>query len=225
MNLQNKIVLAHKGFFNKESSKLHRENSKDACKISTTKDHVGIIELDIRKSKDGILYCFHGSFIEYYLDLKFKKNFSVIKDKYNVDSLADILDVITEDKTIFLDIKDSSIDKTDILSVFAGRKFKEIIIGNRSVSFLKRFDGMPGEFVKILNGNIFCNFYNLKKLASDGFKYFEVVFPFQVNRKIIDTVERKGMQFRCAGLFFLSKKGYWKTINKYNIKHISSDFI
>ena len=84
---------------------------------------------------------------------------------------------------------------------------------------------MPGEFVKILNGNIFCNFYNLKKLKGDSFKYFEVVFPFQVSKEIINRVEKEGMQFRCAGLFFLNKRTYWNKINKYNIKHISSDFI
>jgi hypothetical protein len=225
MNLQDKIILAHKGYFNSECTKSYRENSVDVCRLSTMKDYIGIIELDLRKSKDGVLYCYHGSLIEYYYDLKFPKDFSSIKAKYNVNSLAEILDVIGADKTIFLDIKDSCISKEDILNAFSKKKFKEVILGNRSVSFLSRFNGMSSEFVKILNGNIFCNFYNLKKLKRDNFKYFEVVFPFQISKKIINAVEKSGMQFRCAGLFFLSKAGYWNTIEKYGIKHISSDFI
>lgn len=225
MNLHDKIVLAHKGFFNKECSKLYRENSMDVCKVSTTKDFISIIELDIRKSKDGTLYCFHGSFVEYYFDLRFKKNFSIIKEKYNVDSLSDILDVITEDKIIFLDIKDRNVNKEDILNAFNGRKIREVILANKSVSFLNRFNTMPMGFVKMLNGNIFCEFYDMKKLADDNFKYFEVVFPFQISKKLLDRVLACDMQFLCSGLFFFNRKQCQDTTDRWGIKYISSDFI
>ena len=227
MNLQDKIVLAHKGYFNKESTKMYRENSKEVCAISTTKDYIHVIELDVRKSKDGILYCYHGNFLQYYFFLKIPQNFSDIQKKYGVDSLEEILKVITEDKTIVLDLKSKSITKEDILNTLKGRKFKKIILGNTSgsASFLDSFDNMPENFVKVMNGNIFCKFYNLEKLRDKNYKWFEVVFPFQVSRKIIKSVEENGMEFRCAGLFFLNKKSYWNKIEKYNMKHVSSDFI
>ena len=84
---------------------------------------------------------------------------------------------------------------------------------------------MPKEFVKIFNGNIFCNFYDLAKLKSKNFKYFEVVFPFQIREKVIKKVHAAGMEFRCSALFFTNKKKYWEKINKYSLKQISSDFI
>lgn len=225
MELCEKIVLAHKGFFNKTCEKIYRENSKDVCAVSTRKDYIGIIELDVRKSKDGVLYCYHGTFIQYYFTLRFPRDFSVLKKKYSVEALAKILDVITEDKIVFLDIKDVSINRADIFDAFADKRFKQVIIGHRSVSFLKRFYRMPREFVKIINGNVFCNFYNIGDLRRDNFRYFEVVFPFQVRSKIIERVKKNNLEFRCAGLFFFSKESYWRKINKYNIKHISSDFI
>ncbi len=228
MNLENKIVLAHMGYFNKESRKTYRENSKDICKISTTKDYIGIIELDVRKSKDGVLYCYHGTLLQYWFGLRDSAKFSDIKKKYGVDSLEEILQVITENKTVFLDLKSKSITREDILNALKGKNFKEIILGNTgqsSVSFLQRFSDMPAQFVKAMNGNIFCNFYNLKKLKEKNYKYFEVVFPFQINKKLIENVKKNGLEFRCAGLFFPNGKSYWEKINKYNINHVSSDFV
>ena len=223
-DLSDKIVLAHKGFFNKECKDFYKENSIEVCRIAGLTDYISIIELDLRKSKDGIVYCHHGSFFEYYFTLKFSKPFSFMRRKYGAASLQELLEVIPESKTVFLDIKDKSIQREDIETVFFGKRFKEVILGNKSASFLRRFDGLPEVFVKILNGNIFCNFYDLRKLKKEGFKYFEVVFPFQIRRRVIRSVEQNGLEFRCSGLFF-TKRSYWRVVERYGVKHISSDFI
>lgn len=221
MNPQNKIVLAHKGFFSKEAQKDYRENSKEVCAISGKKDYISHIELDVRKSKDGILYCYHGSLWEYYFSLRIDRNFSYLKSKYHVDALDEILDVIDKNKIIVFDIKSRSITKEELLEAIGGKKFKDIVIGSNSLSLLKRFTGMS----KFFWGKIFCNFYDLDKLQKEGFKYFDVVFPWQVNKRIINKVECHGMQFGCFSMFFLSKKDYWNTVNKYGLKRINSDFI
>lgn len=228
MNLNNKIVLAHKGYFNRECEKSYRENSRNVCKVSTTKDYIGIIELDVRKSKDGVLYCYHGTLMQYWFGLRNSAKFADTQKKYGVDSLKEVLEVITGDKTIFLDLKSKTITREDILSALKGKKFREIILGNTglsSVAFLDRFSNMPEQFVKAMNGNIFCNFYDLKKLKDKNYKYFEVVFPFQINKRLIEKVRKAGLQFRCAGLFFSNRESYWEKINKYDIRHVSSDFV
>ena len=224
MDLKDKIVLAHKGYFNKDCQRVYQENSKELCYVTTSKDYINTIELDIRKSKDGILYCYHGSFLEYFFFLKFPKDFSYLQKKFKVNSLKEILEVIGEDKAILLDIKDHSITKEDIAEVIGSKKFREVIIANKSPSLLRRFDGMSVKFVKMLNGNIFCKFYNIDKLKKENFKYFEVQFPFQVSKRIIKKVGDK-MDFGCAGIFFLNKKTYWNKINKSKINHVYSDFI
>ncbi|MDQ5949220.1 MAG: hypothetical protein QG589_346 [Patescibacteria group bacterium] len=154
MSINGKIVLAHKGFFNKECQKIYRENSREVCKISGSMDYVDIIELDIRKSKDGILYCYHGDFFQYYISLKIPRIFSYLQKKYHVDSLADILEVIPETKIICFDLKDKGITKLDILHSLNGKKFKDLVFGSSSISFLDQFDGMS----KFFWGNIFVNF-------------------------------------------------------------------
>ncbi|MES2225828.1 MAG: hypothetical protein V4480_03395 [Patescibacteria group bacterium] len=225
-DLSNKTILAHACLFDANDDGEYRKNAERTCKVAGNKSRVDIIEIDIRKSKDGVLYCYHGSLIEYYLFFHFfKKPLAYLRKRYRVNTLAAILDVIAEEKTVFLDIKDTDITREDICMDFENRRFKEVILANKSPRFLKRFHDMPQYFVKILNGNIFCDFYDLQKLRRDNFKYVEVVFPFQIRKRIQQKVQDAGMEFRCSGMFFFSNETYWRAIEKYGLKHISSDHI
>ena len=225
MNLKDKIVLAHKGYFNKESEKSYRENSKELCVITTTKDYIKIIELDVRKSKDGILYCYHGRAWEYFTSLRFSHNFYTLREKYKVDTLEEVLEVITEDKSILLDIKSRNITKEDILNTVGNKNFKEVIIGHSHVSFLKRFDGMPERFVKMLMGDILSPLYDLKKLKEKNFKYLDVVFPFQTNKRIMEECRLLDIEFGCFPVFFWNQKSFWEKVDKYGIRKVQSDFM
>ena len=225
VGLQDKIILAHKGYFDKASEKIYRENSKEICAITARKDYIKIIELDVRKSSDNILYCYHGSIWEYAIGLKLTHTISEIKQKYNVDILIDILGVIKDDKIIMLDIKDDNISSDDILHTVGNKKFKEIIIQHNSVAFLRKYDSLPKEFTKILCGNIFCTFYSFVNLKKENFKYIDVVFPFQICKKIMIEAERNGISIGCSPLFFWSQKSFWRRINKYGVRRVQSDFI
>lgn len=225
LDLTEKIVLAHRGFFNATCVQQYREHSLEVVREAVSREYVDIIELDLRKSADGVLYCYHGNFWEYYFHLHIPRKFSAIRDRYHVYTLTEILQVISSEKSVFLDLKSKSITKEDILAAFNGKSFKEVILGNKSVRFLDRFMDMPHHFVKILNGNIFCNFYNLARLRSKHYKYIEVVFPFQIRNKIVERVRRAGLELRVSGLFFLSQRHYAHVISAYNIKHVSGEFI
>ncbi len=224
-NYKDKIVLAHMGFPDRSARKEYKENSKEVCALSSKKDYIDIIELDIRKSADGVLYCYHGNLFEYHFLLKLPFTLSSLKHYRQIDTLEEVLNVIDENKSIFLDIKDTGITNEDILKHLKAMNFEEVILGNKSVRYLDRFTNMPNNFVKILNCNIFCNFYNLDRLKEKKFKYFEAVSPLQVNSKTLKKVEEAGLIFRMSGIGFLSKDSYWRKINKYGIKHVSSDFI
>ena len=86
---------------------------------------------------------------------------------------------------------------------------------------MKKFDGMT----KFLGGNIFAKFYDLEKLKNNGFKYFDVVFPWQINREIVQKTKSLGISFGCFPLFFPSKKIYLRTIEKFGLERINSDFV
>lgn len=222
---KDKIISAHRGYFDKECRKTYKENSRELCRVSSQKDYIDLIELDVRKSKDGILYCYHGTFVQFFFLLKFQQSFSVLKKKYNVDSLSEVLEVIPQDKLVVLDLQDKSITKADILNAMGGRKFKEVILGSPSISYLERFNNMPEMFSKFMNRNLFANFYDLRKLRAKNYKYFEVLFPFQVSSKLGKQVSSAGLVFSCAPILFLSHKSYWKKVNDCGVQIVSSDFI
>ncbi|KKU55462.1 MAG: hypothetical protein UX77_C0011G0002 [Parcubacteria group bacterium GW2011_GWA1_47_11] len=226
IDLKDKIIFAHKGFFDRTSYKTYRENSLEVFKAATAKDYIQVIELDIRKSKDGIVYCYHGNIWEYIFLLKLRRPFAKLKEKYGVSPLAEILKVISPDKVIVLDIKDTSVTKEDILSAFWGKRFEEVIIGNKSVSYLKRFSDMPREFVKMLNGNALSIFYDLKRLKEDNFKYLEITFPFLATKKMLKSIPESGLEFvGFPAVIFLSEKRYVRAIKKYKLRYVPAYFV
>lgn len=226
MDLSDKIIYAHKGYFDRESTSRYKENSLEVCRIASGRDYIKVIELDVRKSKDGILYCYHGNIFEYFFLLKFRRQFSALQKKYHVSTLKDILEVISPDKVICLDVKDSAVSREDILGVFAGKKFREVIIGNKSVSYHRQLKDMPKEFVKMLNGNIFSIFYDFKKLRNNNFKYLEIVFPFLATQRTLQKIKESGLEFvGFPAIIFWSKNQYLKCVEKYNLPYLPAYFV
>ncbi|MBI5621824.1 glycerophosphodiester phosphodiesterase [Candidatus Falkowbacteria bacterium] len=225
MDFNNIIVMAHRGFFDAASRRRYRENSREVCELANAQDYITMIELDIRKSADGVLYCYHGKPFFYHILSKFRRPLSHIQQRYGVNTLEEILAVISADKIVFLDFKHMDITRDDVLKVFNGRTFREVILANKSVKFLRRFHSMPQGFVKVINGNVLSSFYNLDKLKAQGYKYFETLFPFQINSRIVRKVRAHGLEFMCASNWFLSRRQYLRALRRYDIHYFSSDFI
>lgn len=226
VDLKDKMIYAHKGYFNRASYDTYRENSVEVFKMADSKPYIQAIELDVRKSKDGVLYCYHGNLFQYLFILKLHLPFAELKKRYGAPTLTEVLDVISPGKVLILDMKDTKVTKEDIASVFAGKQFREIVIANKSVSFLKRFNDMPKEFVKMLNGNIFSTFYNFPKLREDNFKYFEIVFPFMATKKTLARIKENGLEFvGFPAAIFLGEKQYLRCVNKYNLPYIPAYFV
>ena len=224
MNLPGR-VMAHRGYFNKESRNAYRENSKELCRVASNKDYVEAIELDVRKSQDGILYCYHGTLLQFFLLLKIPRDFAYIRRRYHADRLSEVLEAIPGDMVISLDLQDASITRADILDVVGGKRFKEVILAAPSVSFLDRFHDMPGQFVKFMVRNPFAPSYDPKKLKDRGYKYYEVMFPFQATGKVAERAARAGLGFSLQAMFFLSEQNYWRKVRDFGVVWIASDVI
>jgi len=108
------LVLAHRG------GKAHgREN--DAETITRALAYKpDIVEVDVRKSKDGVLYCHHGSVplgvsvAQLYRFFTFAKITRMLGKR---DTLEKILEVIPEDVVVCLDLKDKRITSSELLAV------------------------------------------------------------------------------------------------------------
>ncbi|MDE1924828.1 MAG: glycerophosphodiester phosphodiesterase [Patescibacteria group bacterium] len=112
-------IIAHRG------GKAHgREN--DVATIQRTLAYKpDIVEVDVRKSKDGILYCYHGSipFGITAAQFFYRLNFSWIQRFAGKrDTLGAVLRVIPEDTIALLDLKDKHITAEDLLPFIGNRE-------------------------------------------------------------------------------------------------------
>ena len=102
------LLMAHRGGFG-------TENSLQAIKSST---HCDIVELDIRKSQEGILYCYHGNLIEFLFPrLFFHQPFLKLKQKYPTLITLQKAAKAINNRILFLDIKDTTISIEELQQV------------------------------------------------------------------------------------------------------------
>lgn len=75
-----------------------------------------IIELDVRRSSDNILFCYHGFGIFVYFLAYFLRYFKFrnLKKFFKIDSLEEILDIIEQPTIIYLNLKDYQISAAQI---------------------------------------------------------------------------------------------------------------
>lgn len=113
------LIMAHGG-----GSAHDKENSIAAIHKSL-KLGADIIEVDIRKSRDGILYCHHGSepwgiiAATFFHHLTFTQIKRLVGDR---DTLEQTLMAIPETILVYLDLKDPSIAARDLSPILKGRK-------------------------------------------------------------------------------------------------------
>ncbi|MEK7192200.1 MAG: glycerophosphodiester phosphodiesterase family protein [Patescibacteria group bacterium] len=199
-----------------------RENSVKAI-LAVNKYRPDIIELDIRKSKDGFLFCYHGSapfglLLGYFL--RFLK-FSTILKLLNVTTLADVLEVTKNCPIIFCDLWQSNISSEDILEVSAKFRHLRIWVGSRlsrQIRGLKRLRGID----KIVYNRSFWNFSkgaNLaKEVGADAIK----VFFWQCSEKTFEQLRNVGVDYAVSS-FLLSKSRYAKLAERWNSLWIHYD--
>ncbi len=112
------LVSAHGG-----GGGLARENSIDAIRAALPYKP-DLIEVDVRKSADGVLYCHHGSVpfgvsaakLHRFLPFRHIQLFTGKRS-----TLRDVLAVIPDDIGVFLDIKDKRITAEDLRPLISGR--------------------------------------------------------------------------------------------------------
>lgn len=116
---KNTKVIAHRG------GKAHgREN--DAETITRALAYKpDVVEVDVHKSSDGVLYCYHGSIPLGVIAASFLYHFTFAWIQRLVgkrDTLEKILRVIPEDTTVLLDLKDQHITGEELAPFVAKRE-------------------------------------------------------------------------------------------------------
>lgn len=180
---------------------------------------VNIIELDIRKSRDGVLYCYHGGLFACLLKYL---NFKIIKKILSVDRLVDILPVIPAQKIVFLDIKDSTITAVDLKSVFQQFNNHRFWLAAYNLKYLHHLKiNLGEEYRYIYNfGFVFLN-RGIRLSKALGISVIKI-FSWQCTDKNIEKINDAQLNFAIVESFVNKSKldklvaqhgSFWKIVN------------
>ncbi len=210
------IIVAHAGGIGKGI-----ENNCESI-LRILPFHPDAIEIDVRRSKDGILFCRHGSipFEIAFWQLSPYLRFACIKKWFpEINTLEEVVKVLPEDIILLLDIKDVRITGNDILPY---KKSLSCIIGYK-ISHIKELRKVLGDDVAyVLAPKLLIN-RNISK--TQGIADVITTLFWQHSSKLIANAGKNNLHIQPVQ-FFLSRKYYAKIVRRmggfcivYDYKH------
>jgi len=215
--MKHQQLMAHRG-----GTEFGPDNSLEAIKVSLEKGY-DMIELDLRKSKAGVIFCFHGSSSQFVLyKILFKHlTFEQFKKKFPfVTTLREIIETINNRANIFLDIKDEDITEDELLEIFKGIETREVILARIKLDYLKKFKKLPANWIKVQNGaSVFKP--NLNDLNEAGVKIWEsMIWGYTKNN--IKLLKENGIEAQPVS-WFMSKTKYFNLCKRDNTVWFNTD--
>lgn len=193
------LIMAHTGKISPKT----KENSILGILETLKSKKADIIELDVRKSRDNVLFCYHGFPWWKFLAAWFLRFFSIktVKSLAKVDTLEEIISSshrkLTKKTILFLDIKDKSVTTSEI-SKICGKIQCEIWIAAIGLRYLKRMKGLKGvknRRFKLVYNFGFLRFKRGANLASSAGIDIIKVFPWNLNEKNVKLLRKLGLRF------------------------------
>lgn len=190
-----------------------KENTREVV-VNSAKYNPDIIELDLRKSRDNVIFCYHGNSILAHF-LKYLK-FSTISKILSVETLEQILEVIIDkDVVIYCDIKQKDISAEDFNRIFNKFDFNKIWIATYSMKYLGNLRKVLDErFDFIYNFGFFRFGKGLKMAQKTGVKAIQMFF-WQCKKNNLQEVEREGLEYIVCS-FPIGQKRLIRLSNKLN---------
>lgn len=126
---------------------LGKENTLEALR-NTLPYKPDILEMDVRKSRDGVLYCHHGSIPFGAMVSQVLKFFTLSQIRFflgRTDTLQELLAAVPPDTIVYLDLKENRISPEDVGEAIQRCPSRHIWIGAYSFKHLRRMREGLGE--------------------------------------------------------------------------------
>lgn len=199
-----------------------RENSIEAVRKSLEYG-ADIIELDVRKSRDGIIFCYHGfgMFVFYLAFLLRFVRFSTVKRFIEVSTLEEILSAIDRDCVVYLDVKDSNTDPRALFDLCSRFDFS-FWVGGLRLKFLERASKVfvGSKYKLCFSWGFFLRFWGPFKAARRLNLVPYKLFPWQCTAKKIAALRRANMDFFIEPML-ISNARYVELLAKYGTPWIA----
>jgi glycerophosphoryl diester phosphodiesterase len=196
------LVMAHRGSIER------RAEATIERMISAIERGASIIELDIRKSADGALFCYHGNVLECILSrLLFHSTLSSLRQRYRqIIPLGEFLKEIGSRAIPFLDIKDSSITKADIEKALESTNIRMVYVASNSLRFHKKVGKVPSSWCKVYNIGLLFPLRRIEAVISAGVSVVEL-FVWDFHMTTLAWLRSRGVEIALSRLF-VSRKSY-----------------
>lgn len=184
------------------------ENSLQAVK-ACLKFKPDIIELDVRRSRDNILFCYHGFGIFVYFLAYFLRylQFTTIKKLFKIDSLEEILEIVKQPAIIYLNLKDYNIraDQIDILhQQYRHLEFWLGMSDNKKVAELKKT--LKNEYQFHCTWPNIISFKQALKNSLKNDLHSIKLLPWQCTKKNLNLVKAHKLDHIIEPIFITNKK-------------------
>ncbi|MBV9349856.1 MAG: hypothetical protein JO026_03825 [Patescibacteria group bacterium] len=183
------LVMAHRG-----GSAQGKENALSTVRNALAIYPEAMIELDVRKSRDGVLYCYHGAEPFGVIAATFFGLFSFsfierISGKHS--TLKSMFDAIPDSVIFYLDLKDTSITADDLRPLVSGRR-NIWIAPFWGVAQLKALrEGLGDGFAYSLNHMAFFPRHTARALR--GYADLIQLWRWNWNQKTVSEIENEGI--------------------------------
>lgn len=165
-----------------------------------------IIELDIRKSKDAVIYCYHG-FIPLAYFLRFFK-YRFIEKWLRAETLEELISAIPKGAIAYCDMKQKNISPSEFRKTFKGFH-GEVWIAAYSLNYIAKLKrSLKGRFRFVYNFGLFHFARSIKKAKAAGVDIVQV-FPWQWKPKYLKKIKKLGMAYGVCS-FLIGQK---RTVN------------
>lgn len=190
------------------------ENSVEAI-LDMNQYKPDIIELDIRKSADGVLFAFHGSVPFGFLAAFFLRffQFQTIEKWLQIHTLTELISAIQRKPVIYLDIKQRNITPRDFEKVLKNFPQHKIWFAPYSLSYLRELKSyFKDRYKYVYNFGFFQFDKSLKEAKEIGIDSFQIFF-WQLKPDVLNKIRKAGLDYALCR-FFMSKKRYFRLARK-----------
>lgn len=213
-NTNNTLILAHAG-----GSPKFPENSVLAIEDGL-KYNPDLVEIDVRMSLDGVIYCYHWPKIIYPIFHLFAfLPFRFIHILTGADTLERCLGIFRWKKTgVFLDFKQHNIHPNRIEALRKQFDIENVWIGSRKLAFLKKFKNMfwSQHYTYLFNFNSFYPRKTIDILSGIGIDAMKF-FHWQTTHENVEYANSRNI-----GCIYDRKWYFWGEFPKAPHKNLQS---
>lgn len=181
-----------------------------------------LVELDIRRTTDGVLYCHHGNLLDLLWTARLQQPAAVLKNRLpSFTTLRDAARLIRDQSTLFLHIRDRTITARELIAALEGIPVRPVWVAASSVGYLARLTDLPARWLKVLNVGAWCPRLRVRALRAAGISIAEL-YLWDFTRPTVRRLRHVGID-AALSRFLLPRTAYLQKARRLSAAWVTDD--